>query len=346
MIIIIRCDASKELGLGHLSRSIAIAEVLINKYNLKVILAMREGASYISTLTNESIAFISNNNISNSIEEEEWLDEIIKEYKSKSIIFDIRTKLRAKYIKRLKKRSFQTILIDDSTDRRLYASFVFYPPVPQNDDLKWLKEKPKIYTGWSSVFIRNQFSKTQSIVYPIPESINKIINPIIMISLGGTINDEFIKSIMKSINSIDIKSRIIITLARKSKIYNYLLEESERSRHVFEIYIRPSNMAVLMSRAHLAIAAFGVTAYEFLAVGTPTILYSMTDDHELSSMELVNSHVSINLGKIQDINPKILSREIKFLLNNPIQLNSMHSPKISSEISNANLKICNLILNK
>ena len=55
-------------------------------------------------------------------------------------------------------------------------------------------------------------------------------------------------------------------------------------------------MAETMAMADLAVASFGVTAYELACVGVPSILFSISEDHAKSASYLAENGVAINLA--------------------------------------------------
>ena len=54
-----------------------------------------------------------------------------------------------------------------------------------------------------------------------------------------------------------------------------------------------------MSQSHLVIASFGVTAYECAAVGAPSLIYSLSEDHMISAKSLVNAGLTITMGRLR-----------------------------------------------
>ena len=340
MDICIRVDASKKLGLGHLSRMISLADNLIER-KFKIFLLMIEGNELIEILSENNYDCVVNNDIKNETQEEEWILSTIKKYKPKICIFDIKTDLTAKCLSKLRKIKIKTVVIDDSSDRRLFASQVFYPPVPQVLKLKWNPIKPEIYSDWNSVIIRDQFFKIKTKVYPMIK--NQEFKPTVLISLGGNTNFNFLSKILISLSSIKISLKIILTLPQKDSDYIKIKEWNNLSHHDFHILVANKNIASLMAESHLAIASFGVTAYELLAVGTPSILYSLTEDHMESASLFSEAGVSICLGKIANFDCSKLEKTLTNLFNNPSKLEKMSQPYISSQIRNSTKNVVSRI---
>ena len=110
-LVFIRCDASEKIGLGHLSRSISIAENLQDKYGLKVFLIMREGEDLIKKVSKRDFKFITNSKEKEILlKEDYWILSLCDLYKPSIFIFDVRNEISAKCIEQISKREIKTIL--------------------------------------------------------------------------------------------------------------------------------------------------------------------------------------------------------------------------------------------
>jgi spore coat polysaccharide biosynthesis protein SpsF len=71
-----------------------------------------------------------------------------------------------------------------------------------------------------------------------------------------------------------------------------------------------SDIASLMSEADLALAAFGMTAYELAAVGVPTLLLCLSEDHRRSALALAENNAAHIAGVAQEVGAAALDRTI------------------------------------
>jgi spore coat polysaccharide biosynthesis protein SpsF len=69
--------------------------------------------------------------------------------------------------------------------------------------------------------------------------------------------------------------------------------------------------------ADLCICAFGVTAYELAALGTPAIYLGLTPDHVASASAFADAGMGISLGLAEKIEDEDLVRTVQWLLNKP-----------------------------
>ena len=66
-------------------------------------------------------------------------------------------------------------------------------------------------------------------------------------------------------------------------------------------------MAHLMTEADLAVASFGVTAYELAALKVPSILLCLTSEHSEASRCLVNEGIATNMGEYINVKAQDLA---------------------------------------
>jgi spore coat polysaccharide biosynthesis protein SpsF len=106
--------------------------------------------------------------------------------------------------------------------------------------------------------------------------------------------------------------------------YKTQLDKLLRTAHrSFEIKEDVKDMAGLMARADLALASFGVTAYELAALGIPAIYLCLTTDHVASASPFVHAGMARCLGKHNQISLNSLKNAINDLLFDKKKRNAM-----------------------
>ena len=163
-LALIRCDGSHQLGMGHVYRCLVLAKALRSHHHFNVIFAIRSDSLAENLIRKSGFHYHSINSPSlTSLEEEQWLSRLKNQLKPSVIIFDIRTSFTCYSLLRLKDSYTTIALLDDSSDRRLAADIIFYPPVPQVANLDWSKFTGICKIGWEWVLIRPEFSRLREI---------------------------------------------------------------------------------------------------------------------------------------------------------------------------------------
>jgi spore coat polysaccharide biosynthesis protein SpsF len=71
------------------------------------------------------------------INEGAWLQRLVMETQTQTLILDVRTDLPTQAIQKIRATGVLIATIDDPSERRLAANVAFYPPVPQLEKLDW-----------------------------------------------------------------------------------------------------------------------------------------------------------------------------------------------------------------
>ncbi|MBS83172.1 MAG: acylneuraminate cytidylyltransferase, partial [Gammaproteobacteria bacterium] len=157
MNILFRCDGSVDIGMGHISRCIALAEILKRKHNCNIIFAMRKSKLGIDYVKKN---FIVESSQSIEFDYFEWLTNIINKNHIDILILDVRDGLTRDQLKKIKKkRNIKIVTIDDPEEKRLESDFAFYPPLPQLSEISWNKYQGNLYFGYEYIILKKEFSK-------------------------------------------------------------------------------------------------------------------------------------------------------------------------------------------
>ncbi len=313
MKIIIRCDGGARVGMGHVVRCLALADEL-KKLGAEVSFAMIEDEI--------GIAKVCRNNynvyvLESGSSEADWMMDLLQGQAPDIVVMDFRTDLPRSEVLSWRSLGVRIATIDDPSPRRLEAEWAFYPPIPQIQAMDWSGFQGKLCAGWDWVLLRPEFA-----VKPVrkPHEI-----PNILVTMGGS--DPFGMTLMalRALMSLEetFETRVVLGPAFCQ------IEELERllanSKRAFLVYKGVSDIWNLMAECDLAIASFGVTAYELAAMGLPALHLCLSDDHAQSASAFEKAGIAINLGVFRTLNEKRLSDCVKKLLSESMNLSNMAS---------------------
>lgn len=293
--ILIRCDASYNIGLGHLSRCLVLANELRCNYCLDPEFACLGNSN---ALVNIDDSGFLRHSMADEIYscEGEWLDELVEIVSPSCIILDIRTALPSEHLTRYKKQGVLVALIDDGSSRRLVADLMFYPPVPQLGLLDWEGCKGSVHVGWEWVIVKpefNQSSNENNRLNPHRSGRNKTR---VLLSFGGSDPHGLTFRVVSVLLSGFRDLHLVIVLGADFVGEDALESQLSKSKLIYELHRNVSDMYSLMAKCHVALVAFGTVAYELAAMGIPAAHLCLTQDHALSASSLELEGVSISLG--------------------------------------------------
>ena len=244
---------------------------------------------------------------SEAIDEGDWLQALISELETQALVLDVRTDLAVEAIRQIRAEGVLIVTIDDASDRRLAADLAFYPPVPQVERLDWTGFTGKRFIGWDWVLLGPEFARCRMRVAnkaagDKTDKKNQTVPLDILVTMGGSDPAGLTLMALKALDQIDQDLHVTVVLGRG---YLYELELQQWLSHARRYYVFRRNvqdMPATMAEVDLAIASFGVTAYELAVMGVPTIYYCLSNDHSESASAFVNAGVAVDFGHYYQIN--------------------------------------------
>jgi len=303
-----RVDASSDIGIGHLIRCLALSEEFTKRgYNCNVISKI-ENEELISRIIKNKINF---QKIKPKVTLEEDRNIVIKfsnEYDIDWIITD-HYGLNSEYIKELKKNNFKVLSIDDTAQIHYYSDILLNQNIG-SEKLKFSTEKyTKFLLGTNYVMIRNQLLRRD-------EKNEKNTVEKILITLGGTDEDNLTLEIIKILEDINDKTEFLVLIGplnpHENNIKDYIKEKGLKIKLIKSL----EDISNIYLESDIAISAGGSSCYELAYFGIPNIIITVADNQLNIAKELDNQEISIYLGIKHEIKREQLKNKVKELINN------------------------------
>lgn len=313
--ILIRCDGNPKIGLGHVVRCLALADELRDSYNCSVSFAVREdlGTEIIAA---KKYTIVAVNEDEEVLYEEEYLINAIKKSVCQVLILDFRGYISNAFLESIRKMGILVVDIDDIYEKRLSADLVFYPPVPQVKKMDWTGFQGQLFSGWEWVLLRKEFAQSS-------RKNHNNNNLRILITMGGSDPAGLTLKAVDALDLLEENFETVIVLGagfQKEAELKFLLNNTERK---FTISKNETNMSVIMENVDLAIASFGVTAYELACMGVPAIYLCLSTDHKESASVFQDRGVALNMGEYTEVKREELAEKVGLLIHNRIIRNKM-----------------------
>lgn len=274
--IVFRCDASQDIGLGHLMRCLAIARELDNQ-NLIIFAIIKDDTNYVLKQENFEI-FVQEDNES----EENFLTRLKEILNPDTIVFDKKYPYTKNDFLKIKEDGTKIVFIDHVCEGMSVADEIIFP----NDhlDKNQLKEYlsiEKIETvknGPEYVVIRDEIRELKDkreTFFQQP--------PVVVVTTGGIDPEGVLLNILKLLieSNLDLEFRILV-----GDSFYYQDEINEIKIHL------PNNFQIHkydlqeFLNANLVICTFGVTVYEMIYLQIPTICMSHNLQNASDSQKL------------------------------------------------------------
>lgn len=310
--VLFRCDASPEIGLGHVVRCLALADDLHENHNVEVSFAIRPSLLASEILKRRPYPILQAHT-SGVLDQEAWLRECILKSRAQILVVDVRDDISKPTLDALAANGSVIALLDDSSDRRWAADLAFYPPVPQVQRIDWSGFRGRLCIGWEWLVLRPQFAQS---LPPRKQSPLDNSNISLLIAMGGSDPAGLTLKAVRAADRLDGDFESVVILGSGFCHRRSLQQLLRQTRRRFTVREDVSEMSAAMVKADLAICSFGMTAYELAAMGVPSVYACLTPDHEESASALVAAGMGVSVGvDDQDTETRLAAAVEKLLVD-------------------------------
>ena len=307
--IVFRCDASPDIGLGHIIRCLAVAKEL-QRQNQIIFATIKDVTnSYIKEAGFEAI-FKEKEEV-----EENFLKRLNYNIHPEIIVIDKKYPYSIESLNDFKQNNIKIIMIDNVCEGLLECDEIIFPNAHLDKSIlkKYLsgKQISQVKTGPEYIILRDE-------ILALKEKINNDLhNPQnIVVTTGGTDPEGVLLKLIPWLKEMKLKAKILILIGQAFK-YKKELEEININLNL------PDNFKVLpysldkLKKADIVICTFGVTIYEMIYLQIPTICISHSRENAKSAKILKERYEIIeDVGFMENVNPEALYPVINNLLEN------------------------------
>jgi len=310
MRIIFICKGSSRIGLGHVIRSVSLANEASTKHLVEYI-----------AIGDETIRFILKRLSfpSKLIAEENMLTKLIKGTYD-VVIFDLLT-LNRKSFNLIKSRTRTMVSLSPIFNYMKDIDILFNRTKYVPDDYKTFDIK--IYAGLEYTIIQENCVKVRTPIFKSTLARTEL--PIALCMGGGDAGNKTL-AFLKHLTKCDVPVTFWVLLGEGYKhSYDQLVHTIEAEKN-HEVILAKTNQSMwhILNNCAAIILPGGITTYEATFAGIPTINTFVQESQYFLVRELVEKKVMINAGLIHHKNLEGLCDIIKNINNNREKLLRMH----------------------
>jgi spore coat polysaccharide biosynthesis protein SpsF len=291
--VLIRCDGGRAIGLGHVVRCLSVAQALRDHCSTAVTFAIGGEDSARRLVAEQGFPLHS---ITDPLSD---LARLMGELRPDAVLMDLRTPFDPREIDTV--RSCRLGVLDDPGERRLAADVCFFPPIAATFD--WRDYAGEALIGWEWMPLRSQFSPPPNLAPDHP--------PMALIVAGGSDPGGIgLRWLAAAVRSLPARWRITLVMGPAAALEPRLDAVAASLGERLTILRGVTEMAALMARASLALASYGMTAFELAAVGVPALYLCLSDDHMRSAQALAATGAAVATGISEKVGDDVLDRAI------------------------------------
>ena len=319
-LALIRCDGGGKFGYGHVKRMVALARALRDREGIAVRFALN--GSEDAALPIQRAGFqVTRLDASSSLE------ALVESCRPDLLVLDGREGSSRAELEKIKRGVAVTAVIDDGHERRLASDYAYYPPVPGATALDWTGSHalPRIGWEWALLGLNPNALKAQTKMKDAPASSR----PTVLVAMGGSDPHGLTLRMAKALAELDQVYRIRFVIGTGMKDAVAVARGLVGLKKNYETVEGADDLSTEYASADLALCAFGVTAYELAALGTPAVYLGLTPDHAASASAFADAGMGISLGVADKVRDEDVASTVQWLLNKPNTRRAMRHAGLS-----------------
>jgi spore coat polysaccharide biosynthesis protein SpsF len=307
-LALIRCDGGGKFGYGHVKRTVALARALRDREGVGVFFAVNG--------TDDALAPIRRAGFEAELvgPDHAKLRQAVESRAPDMLVLDCREGPSRAELAALDVDV--VTVIDDASERRLAADIAYYPPVPQAEALDWTGSHcaPRFGWQWSLLGLAQSPPRAK----PISP------RPTLLVAMGGSDPHELTLRAARALTRLDpiFRARFVIGPGMQDR--ERVAAAIVKLKSNFETIEGADDLATEYACADLALAAFGVTAYELASFGVPALYLCLTEDHALSASAFEYAGMGVSLGLAEQASDERIAKSVWALLGDASRRREMH----------------------
>ena len=307
MIIIIRADASTQMGTGHVMRCIALAQawqeqggaVVMVSAEIPPLLRDRLGVENI-----ESRLIEADNDAQATI-------QIAQEIGAEWVVVD-GYQFDSYYQRMIKSADLQLLFIDDYGHCDAYCADFVLNQNSYADSLLYANCEPytQLLLGSRYVLLRREFWQWRGWQRPQPQPPYHV-----LVTLGGSDPDNVTGKVIDALHTwTAFPLQLTVLVGGGNPHYDDLEAWVKHSPHTVELRRNVTDMPQLMSEANIAISAGGSTCWELAFMGLPNLIIVLAENQVAVGKNLDEVGVATNLGWWNELSAEKIRQQIQTIL--------------------------------
>ncbi|MCP5412462.1 MAG: NTP transferase domain-containing protein [Alphaproteobacteria bacterium] len=315
-LALIRCDGGGQYGYGHVKRMVALARAMRDRQGIGAIFALNGTDDAAAPIRRAGFQVAMLHGASD-------LETLIDANSPDILLLDGRDGPTRGEVEKLKRSIAVTAVIDDGSERRLAADYAYYPPVPQAHRLDWSGAHTLPRIGW-------EWALTGLNPNAAPRgAAHKSSRPTVLVAMGGSDPFGLTLRCAKALAPLDSIFRVRFVIGAGMKDGKKIAEGLVKLKSNYETVEGFNDLTIEYANADVALCAFGVTAYELAACGTPAIYLGLSEDHAASASAFADAGMGLSLGVASKAADADIVRTVRWLLHKPLARRDMRAAGLS-----------------
>jgi UDP-2,4-diacetamido-2,4,6-trideoxy-beta-L-altropyranose hydrolase len=291
--LLIRADASPQIGAGHVMRCLALAQAWQQQGGQVYFVMANIVPSLAARLQAEGMQVIHAPSLSGSHEDAEYTITQAKTLGATWVVVD-GYQFGAEYQQVIKATGLRLLFLDDYGHAPHYwADLVVNQNIYAHERL-YARREPytSLLLGSQYVLLRQEFWPWQGWQRQIPTVARRV-----LVTLGGADPDNVTLKVIQALQRVQLKDlEVVVVVGGNNPHYEQLQTSTRDSEGAIVLTRDVTNMPELMAWADVAITAGGSTCWELAWMRLPCVIIILAENQQQIAENLDMMGVAMNLG--------------------------------------------------
>jgi len=305
--IIIRADASEQIGSGHLMRCLALAQAWQDSGGNEVFASARELPG---RLRSEGIETVLLPVEPGSAEDAARTIALARKMRARWIVAD-GYHFGAEYQRAVRDAGLKLLFIDDNGHAGSYhADIVLNQNAHAHASLYENRDaKTHLLLGPRYALLRREFLNWRG-----SQREFSIVARKVLVTMGGADPNNATLKVVQALKTLDIDLEAIVVIGGDNPHFEELRNATLDSHVAIRLEKSVTNMPELMAWADVAVSAGGSTCWELTFMGLPFMVLVLAENQYHVARHLVSSGTAMNMGWFSEVSRSAITKEVKRLL--------------------------------
>lgn len=297
MNLIIRSDASVEIGTGHIMRCLALAQAWQERGGQAIFVFANQSAALETRLLLEGMQVVCLSVESGSTEDAKQTIDFTLTFNAQWVVVD-GYQFGSEYQKIIKNSGLNLLFIDDYGHAEIYsADLVLNQNISaQSEWYQYRSPYTQLLLGERYTLLRKEFTAWRGYQKQITDNVENI-----LITLGGSDPNNITALILEAFQLVKIPSLHLTVVIGGSNPHHESLEcLARKCTHAIRLLKDVADMPQLIAEADIAIAAGGSTNWELAMLGVPSLIFVLAENQIEIAQTLHEKGIVISLGYAQE----------------------------------------------
>lgn len=310
MNLLIRADASPEIGSGHVMRCLALAQAWIDSGENAALASANLGERLEVRFKIEGIRVLRIGATAGSTEDAEITIALARRFRSCWVVVD-GYQFGTDYLRMLKEAGLRLLVIDDTADAKHYfADFILNPSFDAN--IEWYSNREtstRLLLGPRYALLRREFLKWRGWTRAIPNNARNL-----LVIFGGADPGNSSMKAIAAMRQIDRDLQVVLLAGEENPRYDELCQAARQVKRCVRIEQSPPDVSPFMAWADVAFSAAGSTIWELGFMGLPSVILTAAENQMQNAVGFKQKGASAYLGREVEVDSTQIANSITKLL--------------------------------